>query len=191
MSADASTSASGSSNQLPQVQDLNLTADAQIGSEQSMTAQEFLQISDGDDDDVQEYDGDLPDFSDEETASNTVSVSAVPNRLPPKPKGPPGRKRAPLSSLKKKMTPSGPSTATATSSSKDKRVQQVSAAPGGVKLTDSQLDAAIAQLVDEHPDMAGQFTRDQVQAMIHQAGISKRFLQGKEGLGGKNQKDMA
>jgi hypothetical protein len=182
------------------VQDLNLTADARVGSEEgeeSTAQQQFLQDDDDDDDEPQqEYNGELPDFSDNEQEDDRLSSPAIGStRLPMKPKGPPGRKRAPLSLLKKKkpVTPASPATLSTKSAftSTDKRVQQVSSAPGGVKLTDTQLDAAIAQLVDEHPDMAGKFTRQQVQEMIHQAGISKKFLQGKEGLGGKNQKDMA
>lgn len=188
MSSDAAASSSAANDaDLPTVQDLNLTADARAGTDLVAAAQAFVPDDDegGDVDDGDAYNGDLPDFSDDEQkAAPSTSIAT----RAPKPKGPPGRKKIPVS-LKKKVASAVKPTAKPTP--KDANVQEVQTAPGGVKLSDTQLDAAIAQLVEANPDVAGKWTREQLQSMIHEAGISKKFLQGKEGLGGKNQKDMA
>lgn len=148
-----------------------------------------------DDEQAQEYDGNLPDFSDSEeaTPTDTPTTPAATARPPStKPKGPPGRKKAPSagSSLKKKLTSAIPG--------KDKKKkaasedgQVVPAAPGGVKLTNEQLDAVMAQLVSQQPELEGKLTRQDVQEFIHTTGINKKVLQGKQGLMGKNEKDMA
>ncbi|ORY78456.1 Myristoyl-CoA:protein N-myristoyltransferase, N-terminal domain-domain-containing protein [Leucosporidium creatinivorum] len=152
-----------------------------------------------DDEQAQEYDGNLPDFSDSEEATPPAATPTTPasTSRPPstKPKGPPGRKKAPGagSSLKKKLTSAipGKDKKKAAASEDGQVVPANPAAPGGVKLTNEQLDAVMAQLVSQQPELEGKLTRQDVQEFIHTTGINKKVLQGKQGLMGKNEKDMA
>lgn len=149
-----------------------------------------------DDEQAQEYDGNLPDFSDSEEATPPAATPTTPavTARPPatKPKGPPGRKKAPSagSSLKKKLTSAIPGKDKKKATTKENG-QVVPTAPGGVKLTNEQLDAVMAQLVSQQPELEGKLTRQDVQEFIHTTGINKKVLQGKQGLMGKNEKDMA
>lgn len=175
--------ASSSNSEINKIEELSL------GDDTVLTAEDLV----SDDEPVgKEYDGDLPDFSDNEEPATPVPSTST--RLPPpKPKGPLGRKKAPAaSSLKKKLASSVPGT----KENKAKKAvaaeeQQVAAVPGGVKLTDEQLDAVMAQLEETQPELKGKLTREDVQQFIHTTGINKKVLQGKQGLMGKNAKDMA
>lgn len=135
-------------------------------------------------------DGDLPDFSDDESRSTPASSSSTARLPPPRPKGPPGRKKVPgAAAIKKKIQSVVPQ-----KDAKDKQKAQAAPsdvpAPGGIKLSDSQIDALMQHLVSESPEMRGKLTREDVQNFVNVAGINKAFLQGKQGLMGKGAKDM-
>ncbi|KAK4053683.1 glycylpeptide N-tetradecanoyltransferase [Microbotryomycetes sp. JL201] len=148
------------------------------------------------------YDGNLPEFSDDEGGQqdnhNLVSTSRLP---PPRPKGPAGRKKVPggaaAASLKRKM-------ASVVPSNKDKTKQKsaaeeegnaeasasTSTATQGLKLSDAQLEALVQQLVKESPELEGKVTKQDAQNFVNAVGINKDFLQGRGGLNGKGAKDM-
>jgi hypothetical protein len=143
------------------------------------------------DDDVAYAEGDLPEFSDDESLPGLASTSTSAPRLPlSKPKG--GlRKKLPLGQLKKKVgaivTPSArKEKAKAVEQDGDDRVGQA----GGLKMTEEMLDRVMAQLVVEQGPQAANFDRSHVRQLVSEAGISKKVLEGKEGINGKGTKDL-
>lgn len=152
------------------------------------------------------YNGDLPEFSDSEDTPPPATSSKVPVARPKS--GPPGKgKKVPLAALKKKLAGGAAavsaSVASSSSSSSSKDKQKAKAVEDdngavaateqklkGMKLSDSQLDAVIAQLVKNQPHLEGKVSRADAQAFINSTGMNKKVLEGKEGLFGKTVSDM-
>ncbi|KDE04788.1 hypothetical protein MVLG_04752 [Microbotryum lychnidis-dioicae p1A1 Lamole] len=180
-SADPTSSATASTSSAPQAQDVAAEA-APPSTGNGATV-----------DDEDGYDGQLPDFSGDEAAS--APTTNAPKLLPPKPRGPPGarnKKSGSLASsaaaLKKKLSPGNKATKTTASSG---QASSSTSNTEGIKMTDNQLDAVMAKLALDQPELAGKLQRLDVQELINQAGINEKFLKGESGLMGKAVKDMA
>ncbi|KAM0792167.1 hypothetical protein ACM66B_004864 [Microbotryomycetes sp. NB124-2] len=183
-----------SSDNVPDVSQLNVTDHGDDAAASSGLA--GATVADGG------YDGDLPEFSDDEEQLDASNKQASTSRLPPaRPKGLAGRKKVPggaaAASLKRKVQSVVPA-------HKDKNKQKIaveedgsgSSAPStstatkGIKLTDGQLEALVQQLVKENPELEGKITKQDAQNFVDAVGINKDFLQGRGGLNGKGAKDM-
>lgn len=158
-----------------------------LGDNTTITAEDLAAFDEDQDDGPDEgYTGELPDFSGDE--QDEPAAPATTSKLPPpKPKGPLGRKKVPAgASLKKKLTSVvKPKPAAAPAAEPSTAVSK------GIKLTGVQLDAVMAQLAAEQPDLEGKLTREDVQRLIDETGIDKKFLKGEKGLMGSGRKDIA
>lgn len=151
----------------------------------------------GDLDSTGQYDGQLPEFSDEESSKpSNPSSSRLP---PPRAKGVPGRKKVPppsatgnLAKLKKKLTPASNKLEVAKKDKqKEKEVVGGEAGVASALASDDAIDKVLAQIALERPEVGGSIQRVDVDTLMKSMGINQDYLQGKTGLMGKGTKDMA
>ncbi|KAI5479326.1 glycylpeptide N-tetradecanoyltransferase [Pseudohyphozyma bogoriensis] len=136
-------------------------------------------------------DGDLPEFSEDESSAPTPAPSS--SRAPPSSRGKvvPGKKKIPLSNLKKKLGSAAGAITSTKAAAKDKE-NAPEAGKSSDAMSDEMLDKIMAQFNAEQGGEGGaSFQRVDVQKMMEQLGVNKQYLTGKEGLMGKGTKDMA
>ena len=118
----------------------------------------------------------LPEFSDDDAPPPAKAKAPVASSS----RAIPGRKKLPLSQLKRKLTGTGGG------GGADKKEPKAAKA---INLSEDQLDDVMRQLIIEQGPEAANIDRSAVLDMIRNVGISKDFLQGKVGLMGKGTKE--
>lgn len=154
-------------------------------------------------------DGDLPDFSDDESDHpEQPSATPAPPRLVPG-KGPKSRGKVPFAALKNRIAVGS----SASSSKKAAKPPPAAPAPSSsvvvdgasssadkgkgkgkskaLKLSPQQLELVAARIAENHPELDGQLGNADVQALLESLQIDKDVVEGKKGLLGKGTKDMA